>query len=179
MATPPDFSVGQVLTSATMNQVGLWLIKTQTIGSTVSSVTVTDVFSADFDVYRVTISGATTSSGTAFMRLQLANLGNHYGSLYYDEYTGSNTAINRTNAAASANISVGGTASTSVGTSFDIHNPFGSSAYTTWNGTYFGGLYTGFFAGSYRVNASFTGISFLMTSGTMTGGIIRVYGYRD
>ena len=32
MATPPDFSVGQVLTAAHMDAVGLWLVKTQTKG---------------------------------------------------------------------------------------------------------------------------------------------------
>jgi hypothetical protein len=34
MATPPDFSVGQVLTSATMNQVGLWKISSGTMAGT-------------------------------------------------------------------------------------------------------------------------------------------------
>ena len=37
MATPPDFSSGQVLTSSAMNSVGLWLVKTQTVGTAVSS----------------------------------------------------------------------------------------------------------------------------------------------
>jgi hypothetical protein len=41
MATPPDFSSGAVLTAAQMNSVGLWLVKTQTVGTTVSSVAVT------------------------------------------------------------------------------------------------------------------------------------------
>jgi hypothetical protein len=43
MATPPDFSSGAVLTAAQMNSVGLWLVKTQTVGTAVSSVAVTGV----------------------------------------------------------------------------------------------------------------------------------------
>ena len=49
MATPPTFSSGSVLTAAQMNAVGLWLVKTQTVGTAVSSVSVTDVFSSNYD----------------------------------------------------------------------------------------------------------------------------------
>jgi hypothetical protein len=51
MATPPDFSVGQVLTAAQMNAVGLWLVKTQTIAAGSTDVTVTNAFPDDFDVF--------------------------------------------------------------------------------------------------------------------------------
>lgn len=158
---------------------GLVLVKEQTIGTTVSSVEVTGAFSADFNTYRIVISGVTASSSSAFFRLRMANLGNHYSSLYYDLSNGTNTSTNRTNAANDANIGVGGTASTSMSTSFDIHNPFNSNAFTTFNGTYTGGSFAGWFAGSYQVNTSFSSITFLMSSGTITGGTVRVYGYNQ
>jgi hypothetical protein len=70
MATPPTFSSGTVLTAAQMNAVGLWLVKTQTIGNAVSSVAVTNAFSTDYDNYKIIISGG-ASSAQAFLTLQL------------------------------------------------------------------------------------------------------------
>jgi hypothetical protein len=70
MATPPDFTAGQVLTAAQMNAVGLWLVKTQTIGTAVPSVTVSDAFSADYNHYLIQISDGAMSSG-AYLELQL------------------------------------------------------------------------------------------------------------
>ena len=43
----PVFASGDVLNASDMNGVGLWLVKTQTIGTGVSSVVVTGAFSAD------------------------------------------------------------------------------------------------------------------------------------
>lgn len=53
MATPPDFSVGQVLTAAQMDKIGLWRVS----GATFSAVTTFDVtgFVTDFSRYRLVI----------------------------------------------------------------------------------------------------------------------------
>jgi len=58
----PSFASGEVLTAADMNAVGLWLVKTQTVGTGVPSVVVTDAFSANYDNYLVTISGIKTAA---------------------------------------------------------------------------------------------------------------------
>ena len=53
------------LSTSRANPGGLDLVKTQTIGSAVSTVTVSDVFSATYDNYLITInggSGSTTAS---------------------------------------------------------------------------------------------------------------------
>ena len=64
MAIPtlPTFTAGEILTSSVMNDVstlgnyqGLFHVKTQTIGSGVSSVTVSSAFSSDFDDYLVAV----------------------------------------------------------------------------------------------------------------------------
>ena len=73
MATPPVFVSGAILTAAQMNAVGLWLIKTQTIGSAVSSVSITDVFSSDYDNYLIKITGM-TASAQADTTMQLAGI---------------------------------------------------------------------------------------------------------
>jgi len=79
MTTPPTFSSGAVLTAAQMNSVGLWLIKTQTIGSAVSSVAVTSAFSADYQNYRIIISGG-AASATAYLSFALTG-----GTSVYDQ----------------------------------------------------------------------------------------------
>ena len=52
MATPPDFSVGQVLTAAQMNAVGLWKVGTLTVTNATSGFTDT-AFTSDFKNYRI------------------------------------------------------------------------------------------------------------------------------
>jgi len=47
--TYPSFTSGDILTAADMNAVGLWLVKTQTVGTAVSSVQVTGAFSSTYD----------------------------------------------------------------------------------------------------------------------------------
>ena len=55
--TYPTFTNGQVLPASDLNAIGLWLVKSQTVGTGVSSVTVSNAFSADFDNYRIIYSG--------------------------------------------------------------------------------------------------------------------------
>ena len=71
--TYPSFSAGEVFRAQDANAVGLWLVKSQTIGTGVSSVTVTDAFSADYDSYKIVISGG-VGSATAVLRTQLGVL---------------------------------------------------------------------------------------------------------
>jgi hypothetical protein len=73
MATPPDFTTGAVLTAAQMNAVGLWLVKTQTVGSAVPDVTVTDAFSADYDNYKILYTGGTASGAVGPLNMKLGS----------------------------------------------------------------------------------------------------------
>ena len=68
----PDFAPGDVLTAADMDAVGLWLVKTQTVGTGVSSVTVTGAFSSTYDNYFVTYTGGTGSTQTP-LRIQMGS----------------------------------------------------------------------------------------------------------
>ena len=63
----------------TQNPEGLELIKTQTIGSGVTTVTVSDVFSSTYDNYKIIISGgAASATGEMQMRLGSTNTNYHY-----------------------------------------------------------------------------------------------------
>ena len=68
MAFP--YSSGDVLTAADLNaSSGLVFIKSQTIGSGVSSVTVTNVFSSTFENYKVVTTGIAASGSATLRRL--------------------------------------------------------------------------------------------------------------
>jgi hypothetical protein len=63
----------------------------------------------------------------------------------------------------------------------DIHRPF--TADETWfNGNYVGvaaGSVQGVIGGYHNLGLSYTAFTVTPTAGTLTGGTIRVYGYRN
>jgi hypothetical protein len=174
----PDFSPGEVLTSQAMDSIGLWLVKTQTIGTAVSSVTVSDAFSAIYDNYLITLNDG-VGSGAQNMGLQLGiTATGYYGGQSTVNVSGTVAGIGMNNL---ANFTLAGISTTTNNylhaTLFD---PF--KAKTTrlhsiraddrTGGTY--GTTTGFLNNS----TSYTAFT-LIVAGTMTGGTIRVYGYRN
>jgi hypothetical protein len=70
MATPPDFTAGQVLTAAQMNQVGLWLIASQTF-SAATSVAFNNVFSTDYEEYSLVVRYSTSSTNAVLYQNRL------------------------------------------------------------------------------------------------------------
>jgi hypothetical protein len=180
--TYPSFSAGDILGAADMNAVGLWLVKTQTVGTGVSSVTVSSAFSADYDNYKITYTGG-ASSAEADLRLTLgASTASYYGGLIY----------NRPNAATPAGIANdnaafwqygGGLASPNgINTSFELYQPFAAqrtSIYCQIMHTQGSSSALGTFSGFHNVASSYTSFTITASSGTLTGGSIRVYGYRN
>lgn len=175
MATPPTFSVGAVLTAAQMNTIGWHLIKTQTIGTAVSSVSVTGVFSADYDNYRITLSGGAGSTSQSISLKLGASATGYYQSLSYITYaTGAQTNTGVNNGASFTYI---GESSANMQTiNVDLFNPY-DAAYTRMMGWY-AGTVAGTIVGYHGVATSYTDFT-IAVAGTMTGGTIRVYGYRD
>ena len=76
MALPVTFVAGDVLEAAQLNSNftyldgsgGLTLVKTEAIGTTVGSVTVTDAFSATYNAYKIIVDGGVGST-TALLQL--------------------------------------------------------------------------------------------------------------
>ena len=174
----PDFSPGEVLTAAAMDSIGMWLVKTQTIGTGVSSVTMTGVFSANYENYKIVVSGGIVSIGTNYrMYLGGGSNGNYYGTQYFDLASGGGTGVNRVNAGNSWYI--GAVASTISGQlSLEMSNPFVASR-TSFSGTYAGNNYVGWSGGQLADATQYTSLTIIADGATMTGGIIRVYGYRN
>ena len=175
MATPPDFTAGQILTAAQMNAVGLWLVKSQTIGSGVSSVAVTGAFSADFDNYLIQIYGSDSSALNNVVSLQLNNsTGSTYASssfyIIHGGATGSNTGTSN-----SFRIAWGGDVS-DTNASITLYCPFlvrrtGMTAQCT------NASLTAFNGGTDTNAVSNTGFTITTGVDTLTGGTINVYGY--
>jgi hypothetical protein len=159
---------------------GLTLIKTQTIGSAVSSVTVTDAFSTTYDSYQIIVSGGVSSID--------ANLGLALGSTTTGYYAGGTvvnyngsaiTGLSNNNAASWTRAGVATTDTIVLNVSLD--DPFLSKTtkianqYASIDAAGQGGSFSGFLDNT----TSYTAFTLTPSSGTLTGGTIRVYGYQN
>ena len=167
----------QLFTALGGDYPGLRLIKKQTIGTTVSSVTVTDAFSATYDAYKIIITGGVGSSDnaqTAF-RCGTTATGYEFGALT----GGAAGTAGAFGSNAATSVSVAESRIDSLSAAFDVLNPFltkftsvlGGSGYNVGNQNYrtFGGIL--------KDTTSYTSFTILPTLGTYTGGTIYVYGY--
>lgn len=178
----PSFTTGEVLTSADMNSVGLWLVKTQAVGTGVASVTVTGAFSADYDAYKILVTGLkNTANDISFsMQLNNATVSGYFGSYIFVNVTTNILATaSNNNTAAWSFIGAAGTGSLQGGAVVDIINPFLTGATSVIAGPISYQNITGTFTGLQTTNASHTGFTLTAGAGTFTGGTIRVYGYRN
>ena len=198
MATPPDFSVGQVVSAAHMDAVGLWRVTTCTVtsvggtaatasngvittGNGNTSVTVSDAFSAEHRNYKVLMTYGTTSAGGR-MNMQLSGA---TGTSYYTvaTYLGFGTATNlavATSGAGETSFYVADTNTAGFAVHFDLHNPFVSTTKTFIEGQWMSNSLGGRFTGVQNTNVSHTGFTLTLASGNINSNIeIRVYGYRD
>lgn len=178
----PVFASGDVLAASDMNAVGLWKISSTTIGSAVSSVPVTGVFSSSYANYRIIISGGTAST-LLDLRLQLGSTTTGY---YWTRsgWTYSNPGVANAVGAANTTSFTIGAASNSPGyvqAIVDLMSP-NLADETFYNGTF--ALpsttgYNGVTGGFLNDTTQYTSFTILTSTGTLTGGTIRVYGYRD
>lgn len=175
MATPPVFYSGDVLTAAQMNSVGLWLVKSQTVGTAVSSVAVTDAFNADYDNYKIIYSGGVGNTPQAIIMVLGASTASYYQTLHYVSYaTAAVTTASVNNGGSWGYIGEASTSQTLI--DIDITNPY-AAKFTQFAGPYIGSGIAGTVGGYHGVANSYTGFT-LSVAGNITGGTISVYGYR-
>ena len=174
--TFPTFTNGQVLPASDLNAIGLWLVKSQTVGTGVSSVTVTGAFSADYENYKIIYSGGVGSTGNN-IRLNLGSaVTNYYGNIIYTIYSSATVQAITTNNGSSCTYIGGGDGSfctvdvdvlapfiarpTLVHSMYQDQNAFGNSGYRLADSN------------------SYTAFTITPNVGTITGGTVYVYGYR-
>jgi hypothetical protein len=181
------YTSGEVLTAASLNANfsfaasnppgGLELITAQTIGTAVTTVTVSGCFSATYDNYRVIITGGTGSVNDELMALRLGAAATGY----YAAYTG-----NSYNTTASPVADSNGTRFTrafGIFTDglFGVCDVFGPNLAkrTFINGGHAFDTAARTYAGYHNSTTQFTDITIIPASGNITGGTIRVYGYKN
>lgn len=159
---------------------GLTLVKTQTIGSAVSSVTVTDAFSSTYDSYQIILTGGVASI-TNQLQLKLGSTTSGY-SLFqvYGSYSSSTVSgSNYNNLSIWGGVGAGSTNSlnmdvTVLAPNLAKNTHFSSSAATAVSG---GNVF--FNAGFLADTTQYTAFTIEASTGTLTGGTIRVYGYQN
>ena len=176
--TYPVFATGDALPASDMNAIGLWLIKTQTVGSGVASVTVTGAFSSTYDNYRIIYTSG-TSSATASLNLQLGSTTTNYFNATVFTVFATGGVSQTSNNGGSSFVYAGATDATN-GThlTIDVFSPFLSKS-TGYGGSFIVTDVAGSTGGLQKSNTSFTAFTLTPGSGTLTGGTIRVYGYRN
>ena len=158
---------------------GLVLVKSQTIGTAVSSVTVNNAFSSEFDNYEIIMSGGTQSAATDVKMKLGSSATGYYGFLTYGA-SGSSTILgaNRDNQA-QFNWVGGSVAGQATHACVQVLAPYLSVYTKIRNAAYQNGNNYGTMQGEHRVASSFTSFELYVDAATFTGGTIRVYGYRN
>ena len=155
-------------------------------GSGVSSLSVTDCFSSQYEVYQVTVTKLQTST-SANIDVRFVNSGGVVSTSTYDEailVLFSNTTfteIRSTGVTSIGGISFGNGATTGASINMTVFNPNDSSSYTfltdqsnAWTGVLQG--YKGI--GVEKTAQTITGINFFPSTGTLTEMEIAVYGVK-
>jgi len=181
-------STGQVLTVAAgvpswatsaADTNGLKLIKTQTIGTTVSTVTVTDAFSTTYDNYLITIIGGSASTNSTDINIKFGSATTGYKFVGYYMVTTSatmNTYANNT----AGNIACGGGSANGMASNVYVMSPFlaARTAVISQTAPTHSDMYRQEYAGFLDDATSYTSFIIAAAGTTLTGGTIRVYGYQ-
>jgi hypothetical protein len=165
----------QLFTALGGNYPGLRLIKKQTIGSAVSSVTVTGAFSATYENYLVQVVGSNGSSSGNELRMTInGSAGSTYNSAGNAVTYLASNAFAGNSSAAYWIIGTTGTNST-TNANVQVFQPF-QTARSGFSSQYFTNANAGTYGGFDNNAASSTALT--VTVGvTLTGGTIYVYGY--
>ena len=175
------FTAGQVLTAAQLTTLqansGLQFIKSQTIGTAVSAVTVTGAFSSTYENYQIVVSGGACASS----QLLLLTLGSTATGYYYtfDKLTYASVST-RTGLSNQTSFGIaGGASANGLDANIILIGPnlakrtAAFSQQTVMDTT--DAVYTS--GGFLNDDTQYTAFTLTLSGGTMTGGTIAVYGY--
>lgn len=159
---------------------GLTLIKSQTIGTTVSSVTVTSAFSSTYDNYLITINGGVASTNNNLnLTLGSVNTGYFYFGVYGNATAATVLGDNGNNQASFAYAAACDTSNISGQVTLQNPNLAKRTMISVSSSRTSTGQINAFFNGSETSTTQHTAFTLTTSSGTVTGGTIRVYGYQN
>lgn len=173
------FVAGTPATAADANtylaNAGLVYVTSATVGSGVSSVTVSSAFNSTYENYRIVYNGG-VGSATHNLGLRLGSATtSYYGAGNYAIVSAGTGGIGDNNTALFRYCGGGDTYGTMA--LVDVLSPQLAKA-TYISATVNTGTSFGFYSGRYFPTDSFTAFTLIPDSGTLTGGTITVYGYR-
>jgi hypothetical protein len=179
------FTTGEVLTAADTNTYlansGLVFVKSQTIGTAVSSVTVTGAFSTDYDNYKIIISGGVGSVAQALRFNFDGNTADYYSVLIFASTAAAFGTASALGSGSQSFWDQMGYASTSaIAVNMEVIAPFltKTSTFSSFNVATAVLANSGTAQGFHNSATSFSGFRIVPALGTLTGGTITVYGFR-
>ena len=181
MGVPNGYTSAQVVQAVpTGINSALVLISSTTIGSAVSSVTVSNAFSSTYDNYRITLNGG-VASGTITISLKLGSTATGYYSfgVYGAANSATVTGLNANNATSWGACWSGDTNNLSGFCDFYSPNLAKTTGISSWRPAHAVATAQYVFTGFEGSTTQHTAFTVSADSGTMTGGTIRVYGYTN
>lgn len=179
------FTTGEVLTASDtntyLNNGGLVYITSTTVGSGVSSVTVSNCFSSTYDRYLIRFTDTRFSAGAVVMWMTLAGIttASQYSSMIYQVAT--SATVQSGNAATNTAFYLGYGGDYNASFLVDNFNPSGSygktgtTRFASFDNTESLGGHGAIWSTS---SVTVTGFTVYPASGTLSGGTITVAGYR-
>jgi len=157
----------------------LTLISTTTIGTTVSSITVSSAFSATYENYFISVNGGVASTNNSLSLKLGSTTTGYFGFGFYGNASSSTLAGDNLNNGASFPYAAQGDTNILSGQIY-IQNPNLAKAtmlYTNASRSGTGGMSN--FTGSETSTTQHTAFTLTPSTGTITGGTIKVYGYSN
>jgi hypothetical protein len=158
---------------------GLRLIKSQVVGSAVSSVTVNTAFSATYENYKIIYTGGVASTSTHINGGFPPSGTTYYNAFTYTSYATATPAANINNNSVGSWTYLGYGTTTNTYVNIDVYDPF-LAKLSAFSGGHAQALTTGA-AGSnggfHNQATSYSSFFLAPASGTITGGTIYIYGY--
>ena len=156
---------------------GLVLVKSETVGSAVASVTVSNAFNATYNAYKI-IATDVAASGNGILQFAFTGLTTgYYGSLIYASFAAGSVGGLGFNNVSSWTYS-GGMDSAKLYCSIECIDPFLAKP-TSFVAQFTDNNNSGSMVGKQTSNTSATGFTITPLTGTITGGTIKVYGYAN
>jgi hypothetical protein len=156
---------------------GMTLVKKQTIGTGVSSITVTDAFNSTYENYKIFVTGGVGSTSTVYLNLRFDSVTTgYYGSLIYSPYA-SNATPSSVGSNNTASFPYVGFANTFTNSGEINLVSVSLARQTRISAPFYDGLNAGSASGICDSLSAHTSFTLTTSTGTITGGTIYVYGY--
>jgi hypothetical protein len=156
---------------------GLTLISATTVGSAVASVTVSSAFSSTYANYKIMWSGGSSSDSDVNVKMILGATSTAYYSIR-SGYRYAASAFDFVDANNGTAWTVTGTVGTNTNLNMELLQP-NLAKITLFNSSWQSATGIAFSAGYQNSNTQFTAFTLTPDTGTLTGGVIRVYGYTN